>query len=119
MKVLAENSKRDLFKGANNQLGILTGIEAVTQQCEGVIESQRGEMQYNTARGIPIASTIWVGVPNQQRFQFFCVQALQQIEGVLEIRAFTTEIVDNVLQYDVVIVTEFGIVAIGNIFDGV
>lgn len=119
MKILEENSNRDLFMGADNKLGVLTGIAATSQACKSTIEAQRGELQYNTARGIPTESTLWSGVPNQQRFQFYCIQALQAVEGVIEVRTFDTEILDNALSYSSTIVTDFGVLEIGDLFNAV
>ncbi len=119
MKILGENEARDLFVGPDNQLVVRTELEAILQACESTIEAQRGEMQYDTTRGIPTASTIWAGVPNQQRFQFYCLAALRAIEGVIEVRRFVTDIFENTLSYEAEIVTEFGTGPIGNIINGV
>ncbi len=119
MRILAENENRDLEKGANNQLSMLVDLDATLQACESAIEAQRGEMQYDTTRGIPMSSTLWSGVSNQQRFQFYCREALGAIEGVQEITRFDTEILDNTLVYEAVIVTIFGTGTIGNIINGV
>ena len=119
MKILAENENNDLFIGPNNQLGLLTGIEAVLQACASAIETQRGELRYDTDRGIPTDETLWSGVSNQQQFQFYCLEALRAISGVREITQFSTEIVDNTLVYDAIIVTDFGTGTVGNLFSGV
>jgi len=113
MKILEENANKDLFIGTNNQLGLLTDIEAVQQACVSAIETQRGELRYNTTRGVPTSSTLWDGVPNQQRFQFYAIEALRGVEGVQEVQQFSSEIVDNTLVYDAIILTDFGTVGIG------
>ncbi len=120
MKILAEDDNRDLFIGTNNQLGILTEIEATEQACKSAVETQRGELRYNTTRGIPTSQTVWDGIPNQQRFQFYCIQALRAITGVVEVQQFSSEIVENTLIYDAIILTEFGVVTLtGSLFNGV
>ncbi len=119
MKILGENANRDLFVGPNNQLVVRTGLEAVLQACESTIEAQRGEMQYDVARGIPTASTIWAGVPNQQRYHFYCIQALRAISGVISVRKFDSDIFENSLSYEAEIKTEFGEDSIGNIINAV
>lgn len=112
MRVFAENENRDLFTGSNNQLVMRTGLQAVLQACQSIIEAQRGELQYNRTRGIPTASTIWAGVTNQQRFRFFCIEALKTISGVTAVKRFNSDIVGSVLQYETEIKTEFGIATI-------
>jgi len=111
-KILAENANKDLFKGANNQLGILTDLDATIQACESIIETQRGELQYDINRGIPTDETLWSGVSNQQRFQFYCKEALLAIENVIGIKQFASEIVGNALVYEAIILTIFGEVTI-------
>jgi len=115
MKILAENANRDLFKASNNQLTLLTGIVAVEQACKSAIEAQRGEMQYATTRGIPTAQTVWNGIPNQQRFQFYCLEALRAIDGVVKIDQFNTELSGQNLLYEAIIVTDFGAVVLGGL----
>lgn len=119
MKILGENENRDLFLGSNNQLVVYTEIQATLQACRSVIESQRGELQFDILRGIPTEEVIWSGVPNQQRFQFFCITALRAIEGVNEISQFNTEIIDNSLRYEAKIVTIYGEATIGEFIRGV
>lgn len=118
MKILEENVNRDLFMGSNNQLGLLTDLPATLQACASAIEAQRGEMQYATNRGIPTHDTLWTGVPNQQRFQFYCLEALRAVPGVIAIKRFDTDIFDNTLEYEAEIVTEFGTGVIGNTLSG-
>lgn len=112
MKILGENSSRDLFIGSNNQLVVLTGIEAIAQACKSAIEAQRGEMQFATQDGIPTEQTIWNGIPNQQQFQFFCRESLLKVDGVTAVVVFDTEIQDNTLIYEATIRTTFGEVPI-------
>lgn len=101
--------------GAGNQLVLRVGLDAVEQACESAIEAQRGEMQYDTTRGIPTGSTLWAGVPNQQRYRHFCVAAIEAIEGVTSVKRFNTVILDNTLEYEAEILTEFGPVTIRNL----
>lgn len=107
MRILAENANRDLFKGPNNQLGVLTGIQATVQASKSAIEAQRGEMQFATNRGIPTDQTLWSGVANQQQFQFYCRQALIRLPDVVRVASFTTEIVGDTLNYQATIITIF------------
>ena len=118
MKILAENENRDLFKGPQNQLIVKTGIDAVLQACASAIEAQRGEMQYDITRGIPTSSTLWVGVPNQLRFRFYCIEALRAVSGVVSVIRFDLDSFEGVLEYETEIETEFGTGTLGNIING-
>lgn len=118
MKIFGENSANDLFLGTNNQLVIRTGIDATLQACESAIEAQRGEMQYEVTRGIPTEDTVWAGIPNQQRFRFFCTQALLEVPGVIEVTRFTSDLIGDTLEYSAEIVAEGGTGTIGSLFNG-
>ena len=118
-KVLAENSNNDLFVQPNNQLGVFLDLDATVQLCKTVIETQRGELQYDTTRGIPTSSTLWAGVAEQSRFRFYCIEALRAVSGVQEILRFDTELVDDVLEYVAIIKTDFGTVEVRGLFNGV
>lgn len=119
MRVITENAQNDFELGPDNRIGSLTGIEAVLQVCQSTIEGQRGEMQYNTNRGIPTEETLWGGTANQHRFQFFCIEALKGVTGVSEVTRFNTQIIDSELRYRADITTIFGAASIGSLFDGV
>lgn len=106
--ILAENQNRDLFMDENNQIPLLTGVQAVLQACKSAIEAQRGEMRYAINRGIPTEQTLWNGPANQQQFQFYCRQALARVPNVSKVLVFDTEIVNNVLIYNATILTTFG-----------
>lgn len=118
-KILEEDSNRDLVMGSNNQLSILTGIEAVLQACKSAVETQRGELRFDTTRGVPTSQTIWSGVPNQQRFQFYAIDVLRKVPGVTGIKRFNSEIRGGFIAYDAIIETEFGVGEIGSLFDGI
>ena len=107
-RVLAENINRDLFKGANGQLVVRNGIDAVVQLSKSAIEAQRGEMQFASNRGIPTKRTVWTGQADQQQFQFFCRQALVRIPDINQVTIFETEIQGDTLNYQATIITTFG-----------
>lgn len=118
MRIIGENENKDIFLGSNNQIVVLTDIEAVAQACETAIELQRSELQYNVAKGIPTSETIWKGVPNQQSFQAYCKEALKAVPGVRIVLSFATEIIDNELVYESAIETEFGPTTVRGIING-
>lgn len=119
MRTLAENSNNDLFLGSDNNLDILTDLDATLQSCKSAIETQRGELQYDVNRGVPTSQTIWNGIPNEQRFRFYCLEAVRGVPGVEKITQFDIEIRAKELVYTMTIVTIFGTDTVGNIINGV
>lgn len=118
-RVLGENANRDLYAGPDNQLVMLTDLDATLQVCASAIETQRGEVQYDTSRGVPTSQTLWAGVPDRQRFQYYALEALRRIPAVLEVKQFDTEIVDDEFRYTTTIETIFGRGVIGNTLNAV
>lgn len=118
-KILGENANRDLYVGPNNQLVLLTDLDATLQACASVIETQRGEVQYDTSRGVPTSQTLWAGIPNHQRFRYYALDALRGISGVREVKQFATENAGGDFTYTATIETVFGTGTIGNTLNAV
>jgi len=117
MMTFAESSTNDFVVDDLNNLALASNQDALVQLARSVIERQRGEMQYLADEGIPTEPTLWDGVPNQLQYQFFCRQAILQLDGVIDVARFDTEITeDNRLIYDARISTIYGLVALNNEF---
>jgi hypothetical protein len=108
VKTLAVNSNNDLFVGANANLVVLTGLEAVLQICAQVAKAQQGEMVLNTDRGLPNFTVTWNGAPNIAQFESALRKALNRVQGVLELNDITVTQQNNILSYTATILTEFG-----------
>lgn len=113
--VFKENSNNDIQTGDNNQLEIVTELQATLQACQAAMEAQQFEMIFAQNRGMPNAATVWDGNPNLQQFEFSARRVLRSVENVVSIDSFEAEIVDNTVLYQATIRTNYGI---GNIQNG-
>lgn len=109
MLTFKESTANDFVVSDENNLALLEGISALAQSSRSVIERQRGEMQYLADEGIPTNETLWVGQPRQLQFQFYCRQAITQLDGVVSVDRFDSEIgEDSQLTYSAQITTIYG-----------
>lgn len=104
----AVDKNGDLIIGADGNLVLLSGLAAVLQSCEQRVKTLLGEMIYQVNDGIPYFQTVWVGSPNYDAFQVAVTNAIIKVSDVIEVSEFTAELIDNVLNYQVIIRTTFG-----------
>ena len=107
-KTLGLNSNNDIYLGADGNIVMLSGIEAVAGACATISRSQLGEMVLTKTQGIPNFSTIWSGVPNTSIWQSYLRKSLQNVSGVQEVVNIGLSIESGVLSYTATIRTQFG-----------
>lgn len=109
MLTFEEGTTNDFVVSGENNLALLSDLPALSQSSRSVIERQRGEMQFLSDEGIPTNETLWVGQPRQLQFQFYCRQAIAQLDGVVSVDRFDSEIGENnQLTYSAQITTIYG-----------
>lgn len=108
------NNQNDIYLGADGNLVLLSGIEAIAAACETISKAQLGEMVLTTTQGIPNFQTVWVGVPNLGLWQSYLRSSLQNVDGVLQVNDLTLNVNNGVLSYVAIIKTSFGITQVTN-----
>ena len=111
---LGTNAANDLYLGANGNLVVLTGNDAILAACMTASRAQLGEMQYFTGQGVPNFQSVWVGVPNYPLWQSYLLQTLQGVSGVLLVSNIKITIIGNTLHYTADITTTFGTTTISS-----
>lgn len=111
-KTLGTNANNDIYLGADGNIVLLSGIEAIIGACETISKSQLGEMVLTKNQGIPNFQTVWVGVPNLKIWQSYLRKALQNVDGVQEVKDLSLSIKDGILAYVATIKTQYGITQI-------
>lgn len=102
----------DLYLGADGNIVLLSGIEAVAEACETATKAQLGEMLLMTTLGIPNFQTVWRGVPNFAVYTSFLRNTLQNVNGVQSVESLELKAQSNVLSYVATIKTTFGTVSL-------
>jgi hypothetical protein len=103
----ALNSASDLYIGLDGNLAVVTGVDAVQQDCICAMSAQLGEIIYEPSSGMPYLTTVWLQT-NLVQFEAAARATLLSVPGVTKVASFSATIVqvqntsggfDNVLNY--------------------
>jgi len=107
MRTFALDITNDIYLDASGNIAMLYDLPAVIQNCKTAMQSQLGEMQYDTGRGIPYRATMFDSY-NPAQFTAAARQTLLAVEGVTLVESFNVDRVGDSVQYTAVIKTIFG-----------
>lgn len=102
---------RDMYKDGGKNLVMVSGVDAIAQNCSTAMRAQKGEMQYNMQGGMPMMATAF----NQYdpiAFEAAARKVLRGVDGVTGIAAFNVTRSTNTLNYTATVNTIFGSVQI-------
>jgi hypothetical protein len=105
--VIAENENRDMFRGSDGNIAMLSGVDAVAQLAKSRMEAQRGEMKYAANSGMPTRATAW-DTFNPKQFDAAARSILLGTPGVTGVQSFEMFRDGNDLNYTAVITTIYG-----------
>lgn len=106
------DQNNDLFIGADGNLSVSSGLQAVLHAAQQAAQAQLGEMVFAVDQGIPNFQTVWNGAPNIAQFEAALRRTLLSVPGVKGVLALNVTVGDNRLNYQATIQTEFGTGAI-------
>ena len=111
------DSNNDLMLGPDGNLSMVSGLDAVIQQCEELMETVLGELIYDQTKGIDYDGTVWAGNPDLVKFERQARAQLLSVGTIQNVTDFTIEIVGDILRYTAIINSTLGDGTITN--DGV
>ena len=116
MKTLARSANGDLFLYAG-QLAMTDGRYAQAQIIQSAILTVKGELQYDTERGIPYFETIFDHPKKIDLWRAYVIDRVRKFEWVRDITDFTQEFdySNKIIKYKMTIVTDNGVVHINSI----
>ena len=106
------SENNDFVIGADGNLSLVNGIDAVSFVCRSQALVEKGEVEFDVDQGIPRFDAVWNGVPNIPRFDAVLRQTILNVSGVQSIESLTISTVNNVLSYAATIKTNFGTLTI-------
>lgn len=101
--------------GNDGNLSMISGLDAIEQQVEEVMETLKNELIYDKTIGIDYENTVWAGNPDLVKFERQARTQIENVENVESVGAFTIEIVEDVLTYEAIINTTLGAGTISNV----
>lgn len=111
-RVIAVDSKNDLYIGPDGSLATATDLEAVMQACQQAAQTQLGEMIYAVDQGLPNFAAVWNGAPNLSQFEASLRATLLAVEGVTAVVSLAATRAGNKLTYQATIETIYGLGAL-------
>lgn len=108
IKTLAVDDYGNPKLNSHGSMYFLTGVDAVIQSCEQAMKTMRGELVYNTSRGMPDFEYVWNGSPNPAQFEAAARAILLTVPDVDEISSFLVNVSGDELSYTAEIKTQYG-----------
>lgn len=115
MKSIMTDENNDIYLSGKS-LAIAEDKPAVIQIINNVLRTQRGELSYNTERGIPYLETVLGDNPDVDLWSSYMIDALNGIEYINKIISFVPQInnTNNTLTFISRVSTTFGDITIND-----
>lgn len=99
------NFKIDSF----GNLAIGEDIQTVVQLVQNAINTLKGEIQLNTTLGVPYFETVFnQQSPNISVWESYMIEEAEKVNGVVRVNSIQTKVKDNVLTYEMEVLTDYG-----------
>ena len=102
------NASSDIYLGADGNLVVLSGIQAVEAACATATKAQLQEMVLATTSGIPNFQALWTGTPDYNLWKSYILKTLQNVPGVRQVTSLTLSVSGNTVGYTANITTQYG-----------
>ena len=112
MKTIAINENNDIYLTPSGNLAIKTDLAAMGDILINKAQTNRGELIYDTAKGVDYFNTIFSSPCYPELFQQQLVSELENTDQVLEVSDYEAAVENNVYAYSVNITTTYGEVAL-------
>lgn len=107
MKSLSTDSTNDLYLGADGNIAVASGIDAVLVACQCAVKTRFGEMVLAADQGIPYFETAFAGGYNVAAFEDALRATILRVRDVLSVN-ITTAVLGGTITYTATIVTPYG-----------
>lgn len=113
-RTFSVDANNDLVIGQDDRLSIVSGLDAVLQNCEHAAKTILNEMVLAQGEGLPYFEAVWVGVPNLAVWEAAFRARILAVADVLGIEALTINRTGETLTYRATIATAYGTGEIAN-----
>lgn len=107
MRSFLTDENNDLYL-VNFSLAIGEDKTAVAQIINNVLRTQKGEVDYDTERGIPYLETVLGDNPDVDLWSSYMVAAINDLEYVNRVVSFVPDVQDNTLTFTSRVSTIYG-----------
>jgi hypothetical protein len=95
---LALNANHDLYLDASGNVVLVTGVEAVAQDCQCAMAAQLGEMIYEPQNGLPYLTDVFLQT-NLVKWEAAARTAISAVPSVVQLKSISYSIANNALSY--------------------
>lgn len=104
---VAINANGDMYRDSTGNIAMVSGADAVGQNCITAMRAVKGEMEYDQTGGMPYAATAFQTY-NPIAFEAAARKVLGAVTGVTAVTSFTVTKTGNDLVYAASISTIYG-----------
>jgi hypothetical protein len=104
----------DVYIGANGNLAVATGLQAIQDACLNVCRARLGEEVLTTGNGLPYFECVFNGSPNLAIFRSYLITVLNNVPGVTSVSDVAISIANNTLSFSATIQTIYGPATVSN-----
>ena len=108
MKTIPINQNNDIYLDASGNLAMAQDLEAMGNIFVNKSQTNKGELPYNTEKGIDFFNTIFSSPCYPDLYQNELLSTLEDTEDTQEVLNFNNEVQNNIYSYSVDIITDYG-----------
>ncbi len=108
MQTIAINDSNDIYLTASGNLATKTDLEAMADILTNKAQGNRGELLYDSEKGVDYFNTIFNSPCYPELFQQQLIQELEDTDEVTSVDEYTADIDGDVYSYEVKISTTYG-----------
>jgi hypothetical protein len=112
MKTIGINDNNDIYLTPSGNLAVKSDLEAMGDILVNKAQGNRGELQYDTEKGVDYFNTIFSSPCYPDLFQAQLVATLEDTDEVQKVSDYSAKIDGDVYSYSVNITTSYGEVAL-------
>ena len=112
MQTISINDSNDIYLTSSGNLAIDTDINAMGDIFVNKSQTRKGELLYDTEKGIDFFNTIFNSPSYPELFQNEVITQLEDTQATQKITSYESEQNNNVYSYTVKIQTDYGEIAL-------
>lgn len=103
------SSTNDLYLDGYHNIATKTGVDAVLNIVQNALRTLKGEIQLDTTLGVPYFETILqIQSPNVSVWEGYMISEAKKVDGVTRVNSMRSKIENNILTYEMEILTKYG-----------
>lgn len=108
MQTIAINANNDIYLDNSGNIAVKTDINAMADIFTNKSQTNKGELLYNTEKGIDFFNTIFSSPYYPDLFQKEVVNELEDTDETQRVSSFEGEVNEDVYTYTAQIITSYG-----------